>query len=63
MHSNTSLRGTAEGSLLLSPAGSSDPDGHPSQLLRAWFDEDFAESYIPPEYNLLMGPLTDHAFG
>ena len=23
----------------------------------------YAESYIPPEYNLLMGPLTDHAFG
>lgn len=23
----------------------------------------YAESYIPPEYNLLMGPFTDHAFG
>ena len=23
----------------------------------------YAESYIPPAYNLLMGPLTDHAFG
>ena len=23
----------------------------------------YAESYIPPDYNLLMGPLSDHAFG
>ena len=23
----------------------------------------YTESYIPPDYNLLMGPLTDHAFG